>query len=138
MLRLDHVVVPVRDAAASLAFYREVMGFALIATYSGDDWDGYPWLMLVLSPGDGRELVLVQFAGAPPPPRDRLPRDARHLAFAAASIRALEGWRRELSERGVPFREEDHGDQQSLYFPDPDGLVIEITAPPSRAANAES
>jgi catechol 2,3-dioxygenase-like lactoylglutathione lyase family enzyme len=37
MLRVDHVVFPVWDVKASLAFYREGMGFALIDTFSGDD-----------------------------------------------------------------------------------------------------
>ena len=46
MLKLDHIVFPVWDAPASLAFYRDVMGFALVDTYSGDDWGGYPWLMM--------------------------------------------------------------------------------------------
>lgn len=27
--------------------------------------------------------------------------------------------------------EEDHGDQASLYFEDPNGIVLEITSPPS-------
>ena len=33
----------------------------------------------------------------------------------------------------MKFWEEDHGDQQSLYFADPNGMILEITAPPTRA-----
>jgi len=32
-----------------------------------------------------------------------------------------------LREHGVDFRCEDHGNAHSLYFPDPDGNVIELT-----------
>ncbi|MGD0866346.1 MAG: VOC family protein [Rhizomicrobium sp.] len=35
MLRTDHVVFPVWDAEASLVFYRDVMGFALVECVSG-------------------------------------------------------------------------------------------------------
>ena len=50
----------------------------------------------------------------------------------------LEGWRRKLRKARVGFWEETHGAQKSLYFEDPDGLVLEITAPPSRPAKRTS
>jgi catechol 2,3-dioxygenase-like lactoylglutathione lyase family enzyme len=133
MLKLDHVVFPVWDADASLAFYRDVMGFALVDALSGDDWGGYPWLMMIFAPGDGREIVLVSLRGAKKP-ADGLPRDVRHYAFSAASQKALEGWRRKLKAKGVAFWEERHGAQHSLYFADPNGVILEITTPPSRPA----
>ncbi|HUO90379.1 MAG TPA: VOC family protein [Rhizomicrobium sp.] len=133
MLRIDHVVFPVWDAKASLAFYRDVMGFALINALEGDDWGGHPWLMMIFSPGDGREIVLVALKGAKQPKSDGLARDVRHLAFAEGSLKALGRWRRKLSAAGVRFWEEDHGPQKSIYFEDPNGIVLEITAPPSRA-----
>lgn len=133
MLRVDHVVFPVWDAKASLAFYRDVMGFALTQTIRGDDWGGYPWLMMIFSPGDGREIVLVALRGAKRPKGDGLARDVRHLAFAETSIKALAVWRKKLKAAKVAFWEEAHGARKSLYFEDPNGVVIEITAPPSRA-----
>ncbi len=42
MLTLDHVVFPVRDAEATLAFYGEVLGMPLTQALSGEDWGGYP------------------------------------------------------------------------------------------------
>jgi len=133
MLRVDHVVFPVWDAKASLAFYREVMDFALIETFSGDDWGGYPWLMMIFAPGDGRELVLVALKGAKKPksygPAFELP----HLAFAESSVKALGAWRKRLVTANITIREERHGKRQSLYFEDPNGLTIEITAPPAQA-----
>jgi catechol 2,3-dioxygenase-like lactoylglutathione lyase family enzyme len=43
----------------------------------------------------------------------------RHDDFARAQAR--------LRERGVEFRFEDHGNARSVYFPDPDGNVVELT-----------
>jgi glyoxylase I family protein len=134
MLQIDHVVFPVWDAEASLAFYRDIMGFDLINAFGGDDWGGHPWLMMVFSPGDGREIVLVALKGAKRPRSDGLARDVRHLAFAERSLRELAKWRKKLAAAKVAFWEEDHGPQKSVYFEDPNGVVLEITAPPSRAS----
>jgi catechol 2,3-dioxygenase-like lactoylglutathione lyase family enzyme len=90
--------------------------------------------MMFFAAGDGREIVLVGLRGAEPPPRDGLARDVRHLAFSETSIARLEGWRRKLRKERVEFWEEMHGPQRSLYFEDPNGLILEITAPPSRPA----
>jgi len=133
MLRVDHVVFPVWDAKASLAFYREVMGFALIDTFSGDDWGGYPWLMMIFAPGDGRELVLVALKGAKKLKAHGPAFELPHLAFAESSVKALGAWRKRLVTANITIREERHGKRQSLYFEDPNGLTIEITAPPAQA-----
>jgi catechol 2,3-dioxygenase-like lactoylglutathione lyase family enzyme len=138
MLRVDHVVFPVWDAKASLAFYRDVMGFPLIDAFSGPDWGGHPWLMMIFAPGDGREIVLVSLKGAKKPKADNLARDVRHLAFGETSLVALGRWRRKLKAAGIDFWEESHGDQKSIYFEDPNGTVLEVTAPPSRAKGRNS
>ena len=138
MLRTDHIVFPVWDAPASLAFYRDVMGFALVECVSGDDWGGKPWLMMIFSPGDGREIVLVNLRGQARPRSGALPRDIRHIAFAESSPKALGKWRSKLKATKIDFWEEDHGSQRSIYFEDPNGVVLEITAPPSRAGKTAS
>lgn len=130
MLRLDHVVVPIWDVEQSIAFYRDLLGLKLVAAHDGGDWGGFPWLMLIFALSDKREIVLVHFAGARKPARDKLPKDARHIAMAETG--ALEPWRKKLREAEVDFWEEDHGEgQQSLYFEDPNGIVLEITSPPT-------
>jgi len=60
-----------------------------------------------------------------------VPVDARHYAQAAERESDLETWRDRLREARVDFWEEDHGEQASIYFPDPDGVIFEITWPPS-------
>ena len=134
-LNIDHIVYPTWNAEACLAFYCDVMGLVLADTLSGDDWGGYPWLMLFFRAGDGREIVRVALRGAEPPARDALPPDMRHLAFAENSVADLQRWREKLCAANVKFWEETHGARQSIYFEDPDGMVLEVTAPPTPAGN---
>jgi len=139
MLTLDHVVMPVRDAEATLTFYTKVLELPLVEAFSGDDWDGYPWLMMIFGLGGKQELVAVALRGAPAPDYRGVPVDARHYALAAASADDLNRWRERLLEAKVDFWEEGHGEQSSIYFPDPDGVIFEITWPATtvpRMANA--
>ena len=50
----------------------------------------------------------------------------RHVAFAVGSS-ISSARRRAPARRGIEFRFEDHGNAHSLYVPDPDGNVIELT-----------
>ncbi len=138
MLKLDHVVFPVRDPAATLTFYRDVLGLPLVDAFSGDDWGGYPWLMMIFGLSGVQEIVCVALRGAPAPDYAALPRDVRHYAVSAASAAGFETWRERLAAAGAEFWEEDHGAQRSLYFPDPDGVVLEITWPPSTPRTDEN
>jgi catechol 2,3-dioxygenase-like lactoylglutathione lyase family enzyme len=138
MLTLDHVVFPVRDAEATLKFYTEILELPLVEAFSGDDWDGYPWLMMVFGLGASHELVAVALKGAPAPDYRGVPVDARHYALAAESAEDLEHWRGRLRAAAVDFWEEAHGEQSSIYFPDPDGVILEITWPASAVRRTAS
>jgi len=137
MLKLDHVVFPVRDAGRTLAFYRETLGLPLIAAHTGDDWDGHPWLMMVFGLGGGQEIVTVALEGSPVPDYRGVPIDARHYALAVPDAAEFEAWRTKLAAAGVESWEERHGEQQSIYFADPDGVILEITWPASAARGAD-
>jgi catechol 2,3-dioxygenase-like lactoylglutathione lyase family enzyme len=135
---LDHVVMPVRDAEATLKFYTEVLELPLLEAFSGDDWDGYPWLMMIFGLGGKQELVAVAMKGAPLPDYRGVPVDARHYALSADSEDDLDRWRSRLSEADVDFWEEAHGERCSIYFPDPDGVIFEVTWPASTVRTATS
>jgi catechol 2,3-dioxygenase-like lactoylglutathione lyase family enzyme len=60
--------------------------------------------------------------GDPPPPPDPL----RHVAFRT-SRQGLDAAKAELRVRGVEFEERNYGVAWSIYMPDPDGLLVEIT-----------
>src|SRR5262245_53339874 len=125
-LTLDHVAIPVRDAARSRRFYEDVLGLPLVDAMSGADWEGMPWLLMFFALDDARQLALSCFRGARWQAEQGLPSDARHYALGA---RDLEPWRARLSAAGIAFREEDHGPQASILFADPDGTILEITSP---------
>jgi catechol 2,3-dioxygenase-like lactoylglutathione lyase family enzyme len=130
-LAIDHVAVPVRDAAATRWFYSEVLGLALIEAICGDDWEGFPWLMMIYADASGRQIALCAYRGRHHT-RERIPSDSRHYALATASAREMGAWKKRLREAHVAFREEDHGKQRSIYFEDPSGNILEITSSPSR------
>ena len=50
----------------------------------------------------------------------------------------LDLWRAKLCKAGAAFWEETHGERHSLYFPDPDGVVLELTWPSASPPVQES
>jgi catechol 2,3-dioxygenase-like lactoylglutathione lyase family enzyme len=138
MLKLDHVVFPVRDAERTLEFYRETLGLPLLAAHTGDDWDGHRWLMMIFGLAKGQEIVCVALDGAPAPDYRGLPIDVRHYALSCGGPEELDEWRERLSDAGVEYWEERHGEGLSIYFPDPDGVILEITWPPSAERKMEN
>ena len=133
-LDLDHVALPVRDARDTHRFYSKVLGLALDEVLSGDGWDGHEWLMMIYADANGRRLALCAFRGLKPT-RERIPTDARHYAFASGR---LAPWKRRLKAASIDFREEDHGEQRSIYFEDPSGNILEITSPAVRRSASRS
>jgi glyoxylase I family protein len=129
-LAADHIALPIADVPGTLRFYSEVLGLPLVDAHSGDDWGGKPWLMMIFALGDGRQLALCARRGDRRKlgPRDL---DLPHFAFSAPDRRALKSWEGKLRKAGVDYETEQRGDQRSLYFRDPNGIVIEITAPPT-------
>ena len=132
-LRFDHLALPVYDAAKTLHFYNEVLQLPLVDALSGDDWGGKPWLMMFFGTGGGQLLALCALQGAQPPRPEGLPADVRHYAFAVPSAAEQEQWKQRLREHGIVFSEEDHGAQHSVYFADPNGIMLEVTTPASSA-----
>jgi catechol-2,3-dioxygenase len=116
--RLDHVSLNVGDRARSIAWYREVLGLEQQGEPGRDDW---PVFM-----GELGACVALFQALATSPDRDYESTGLRHVAFAVSRDDLARAQER-LREHGVEFRLEDHGNAHSLYFPDPDGNVIELT-----------
>lgn len=126
-LALDHVALPIYDAAGSLRFYSEVLGLPLLSAHTGDDWGGRPWLMMIFGLASGRQLALCALRGAARRAPGELPAETHHIAFSVASNEVLAAWKQRLAEHRVHFTEEDHGTQLSLYFEEPNGYVLELT-----------
>ena len=135
-LRFDHLAIPVYDAVRTLEFYGEVLQLPLVEALSGDDWGGKPWLMMFFGTAGGQQIALCALRGARPPPADGLPADVRHYAFSVASPAEQQRWMARLRAHGIAFTEEDHGRQHSIYFSDPNGIILEVTTPQSEGATA--
>ena len=133
-LRVDHLALPITAVEESLRFYTDVLDLELLDVSSCDDWDGKSWLTMTFAASDDRRLVLCAVRGATPAIDSQLPKDLRHFAFVCESSAAFFGWKQRLQRHEIRFDEQDHGGQRSLYFEDPNGIVLEITTP--RAAGA--
>jgi len=131
---IDHLAFPAFDVGATHRFYTELLGASLITAFSGtsEEWGGKEYLMAIYELEGGQSIVFFTFAGIERPESDGLPRDIRHVAFSTASTARLDDWRTRLRTARVAFWEEDHGDQQSIYFSDPNDVLLEMTCPATR------
>jgi lactoylglutathione lyase len=116
--RLDHVSLNVSDRPRSIAWYRDVLGLEQRGSSRHDDG---PVFM-----GEFGACVALFQAQVESPDRAPESTGLRHVAFMVGR-EDLAAAQERLRERGVDFRFEDHGNAHSLYFPDPDGNVIELT-----------
>jgi catechol 2,3-dioxygenase-like lactoylglutathione lyase family enzyme len=113
---LDHVGLTVADVARSVRWYQEVLG---LRRAHEEAWGDFP---AVLEANGSGVALFPRDAGQPPPPPDPL----RHVAFRT-SRSGLDAAKAELRARGVAFEERDYGVALSIYMPDPDGHLVEIT-----------
>jgi catechol-2,3-dioxygenase len=116
--RLDHVSLNVSDRARSIAWYRDVLDLEQSGEARRDDW---PVFM-----GQFGACVALFQAQVETPERQPESTGLRHVAFMVGRDDLARAQTR-LREHGVEFRFEDHGNAHSVYFPDPDGNVIELT-----------
>ena len=131
-LRFDHVAVPVHDAQGAYQLFAETLGLPLLAAHTGDDWDGAPWLMMIFGLGQDGQVALCARHGAK---KARQPAtDLPHFALTTTGKAQLAAWERKLQAAGFQIRHEDHGDQQSIYFDDRNGLTWELTTARRAAA----
>ena len=129
-LSFDHLAIPVADAAHARELFGDILELPLVAAHTGDNWDGAPWLMMIYGLHDGGQIALCALAGKTPAPKPAT--DLPHYAFSVRDRATLKRWRKKLQSAGLAPRDEDHGNQLSVYFEDRSGTTWEITAPPSR------
>jgi lactoylglutathione lyase len=114
--RLDHVALHVADVAASTAFYRSVLGLALLPRPE------FPFPGAWLRLGLDQELHLIGGRELPPAEGSR----GTHFALAVDDLAAAAA---HLRANGVAFRgpgRRPDGAGQ-IFLEDPDGHVVELT-----------
>lgn len=114
-LTLGPVRLRVRDAARSLAFYRDVIGLTPLGSEDG-----------IVRLGAGTR-TLVELEEAPnAPARPRGTPGLFHVAILMPDRAALAVVLKRLIARGVRLGASDHIVSEALYLDDPDGNGIEI------------
>lgn len=126
--RLNHLVLWVRDAQRSLAFYRDVLGFSIVEMPS-------PQAVFLRASGSDNHHDLGLFGvgadahGLPEGPRLGM----YHAAWEVNTIQDLAVAREALARSAALVGESDHGASLSLYARDPDGNELEVFWPVPRS-----
>ena len=116
--RLDHVSLNARDRPRSVAWYRDALG---LEQQNEPTDDSEPVFM-----GDFGVCIALFQATTDGPERVYEAPGLRHVALLVGKGE-VEAAAQHLESLAISFRREDHGNALSLYVPDPDGNVIELT-----------
>lgn len=126
IVRLHHLTAVCSDARRTVDFYTKILGFRLVKkTVNFDDPRAYH---LYFGDQQGSPGTLVTFFEWSGMPKGRWGiGTTHHLAFIVDSKEAQLRWKRRLTDRGIdvtgPY---DRTYFTSIYFEDPDGLILEI------------
>jgi glyoxalase family protein len=133
-----HVTMVSSDAARTLRFYRDVLGFGLVKrTVNYDDPSMWHLYLGDETTGGAPGTLLTFFESRGAAPGRPGAGGVHHVALGVATPAAQLMWKRWLEDRGVsvsgPY---DRGWFRSIYFADPDGQILEIaTAGPGYAVD---
>jgi glyoxalase family protein len=121
-----HITMVSSDARRTLAFYRDVLGLALVKrTVNFDDPSSYH---LYFGDPTGAPGTIVTFFEWPHAPKGCYGTGGvHHLALGTQTFETLLKWKRRLTDLGHHVSGPmPRGYFTSLYFRDPDGQVLEI------------
>ncbi|MFD4351623.1 VOC family protein [Nocardia sp. NPDC060220] len=143
---VDHVAYPTFDPAATVTFYRDVLGFPVVHSICAAGWgpDKHPdFIHFFFDIGNDDRLAFFYYFGLEPfedggPQGDAYSRfgaevpvwfiRSRHLAIHVDSEDELLEYRRRLDDSRWPVEMRvQHETIDSIYTHDPNGYMIEIT-----------
>jgi catechol 2,3-dioxygenase len=119
---IGHVHLTVADLEASLAFYRDILGFEVTARY-GDS------AVFLSAGGYHHHIGLNTWAGkgATPPPQGHS--GLYHFAILFPTRKELALVLKRLVDAGYPLTgTADHGVSEAIYLNDPDSIGVELYA----------
>ncbi|BBG04872.1 MULTISPECIES: VOC family protein [Pseudonocardia] len=121
--RLNHAVLYVRDAARSVAFYADVLGFRTVTELPG----GRGAFLQAAGSSNDHDLAVFSIgeqAGASQAGRSTV--GLYHLAWEVDTLGELAAIEQRLRAAGALVGASDHGSTKALYAHDPDGLEFEV------------
>ena len=132
----SHVGLSTLDLDATRAFYEDVLGFRAVRCDVMEIEEGGRIRHVFFDAGDGQLIAFMEPSGiAGIPERYEtginrglgVPDAFYHFAFEVDSVEALAAKRAELIAKGVKVTPiVDHEWMQSIYFKDPNGLMLEF------------
>ncbi|MGI9030567.1 MAG: VOC family protein [Ilumatobacteraceae bacterium] len=131
---MHHVAYACRDVEATHHFYEDLMGFPLVHT-EFEPREGGAYLRHVFYDlGDGTCIAFFDLNGmgeregwtSAISTGNGLPVWVNHVAFKADQVRQDEVRARMAGEGIEPLMDIDHGWCHSLYFVDPNGIMVEL------------
>lgn len=117
--RLNHAVLYVGDLAATVDFYRYVLGFEVRIEIPGQ-----AAFLRAQGSANDHDLGLFAVPGAQAPAGRYL--GLYHLAWEVGTLAELAQTRARLVERGALVGASDHRVSKSLYAKDPSGIEFEV------------
>ena len=117
--QLSHCGVYARDIDQMVAFYTKTIG--LVVSDRGVSSRGGELAFMTAAPGHHHQLVVV--SGRPP----EVVSTVNQLSFKVGDLDQLKATHRRVRDAGVTeIRQTSHGNALSIYFPDPEGNMVEI------------
>ncbi len=123
LLALHHVAIICSNYERSKHFYTDVLGLRMIGENYRPDRES--WKLDMALP-DGTQIELFSFPDAPRRASRPEAQGLRHLAFATADVEAAKAHleARDVSVEAV--RIDPYTGRKFTFFPDPDGLPLEL------------
>lgn len=129
-----HVAFRCRDAAQTRAFYEGILGMPMTAGLALNEISGtatpLEYMHIFFQLGDGNYLAF--FDTPDTATEEHFKKRSgfnRHIAIETGSVEDLAVFREKLNAHGIEcWGPLDHGFVKSLYFYDPNGINVEITA----------
>jgi catechol 2,3-dioxygenase-like lactoylglutathione lyase family enzyme len=131
---LYHFSYPCRDAEETRHFYEDLLGLPLVNFMSSDHvpstGEKKPYAHMFFKMADNSYVAFFDLGeNVMPKPSPNTPDWVQHLALEVPSVDDVQQMKRRLEAAGVETKGVvDHEFIQSVYFFDPNGLRLEVTA----------
>jgi len=131
---LHHFAYRCRDAEETRAFYEDLLGLPLAHVIRADTvpstGEHCPFVHIFFQMGDGSYMAFFDLGdGVAAAASPNTPAWVNHIALEVDGVDAVRAAKARLEAAGVPvLGVTDHHIIQSIYFFDPNGIRLEITA----------